>query len=116
MEYAIIDFGGKQYKVTPGLMLDVEGTAKVGENINFDKVLLYVNGEDFKIGTPHILGFKVDGKVLANKKGEKIRVSKFKAKSKYRKTIGFRHTLTTVEILPFEKNDKKPPLKKEKSK
>lgn len=115
MEYAIIAFGGKQYKVTPGLMLDVEGTAKVGENINFDKVILYVNGEDIKIGVPHVSGFRVDGKVIANKKGEKIRVSKFKAKSKYRKTIGFRHTLSTVEILPFEKNNKKPsPNKKSK--
>lgn len=111
MEYAIISYGGKQYKVNPGLKLDIEGVGKVGENVRFDKVLLLVSDSEAKIGTPIVSGFTVEGKVISNKKGEKVRVFKFKAKSKYRKTIGFRQSFTTVEILPFGKSEKKSSVK-----
>ena len=107
MEYAIVDFNGKQYKVTPGLKLEVEGIGKVGENLSFDKVLLMVSEGEVKIGKPHVPGVFISGKVIENKKGEKLRVSKFKAKSKYRKSVGFRQSLIGVEILQFGKSEKK---------
>lgn len=108
MEYAIISHGGKQYKVSPGLKLDIEGEGKVGENVSFDSVLLLVTDAEAKIGTPNVSGFSVSGKVVDSKRGEKIRVSKFKAKSKYRRSVGFRQRLTTVEILSFAKGEKSP--------
>ncbi len=102
MEYAIIESGGKQYKLSPGMTLDIEKVGNASESIAFEKVLLHVGNGQVKIGAPYVSGFSVKAKVLGAKKGEKIRVSKFKAKSKYRKTIGFRHSLLTIEVLPFE--------------
>jgi large subunit ribosomal protein L21 len=107
MEYAVVQFGGKQYKVNPGLQIDLEGRGKIGDNLRFEKILLYVLDGDAKIGTPVVSEVKVEGKIIREKKGEKLRVSKFKAKSKYRKTIGFRQSLVTVEVLPFVKSEKK---------
>lgn len=101
MEYAIIETGGKQYKVFPGLAFEVESLGEVSGNVTFDKVLLYVAGEQMKLGTPYVTGFSVQAKIIGATRGEKIRVSKFKAKSRYRKTIGHRQSLTSVEILPF---------------
>lgn len=99
MEYAIIQNGGKQYKVYSGLVLDVDSLQITQGSTSFDQVLLHVNGDVVKIGEPFISGLSVSAKVLGAKKGEKIHVSKFKAKSKYRKTIGFRASLTSVEIV-----------------
>lgn len=103
MEYAVIQNGGKQYKVYSGLVLDVDSLNMTDGTATFDSVLLHVNGENIQIGAPFIEGFSVSAKVLGAKKGEKIHVSKFKAKSKYRKTIGFRASLTTVEIVSIGK-------------
>lgn len=102
MEYAIIESGGKQYKVSPGTTLDIEKVSNAQDTIIFDKVLLHVSSGSVKIGTPYVSGFKVQAKIIGQKRGEKIRISKFKAKSKYRRSIGFRHSLLTIEILPFE--------------
>lgn len=103
MEYAIIQNGGKQYKVHPGLVLEVDNLNLTDGVFTFDNVLLHVNGDKVEIGMPYISGFSVQAKVLGAKKGEKIHVSKFKAKSKYRKTIGFRASLTSVEIVSLGK-------------
>lgn len=101
MEYAIILSGGKQFKVTPGMKLDVDNLKQTGKEAEFKNVLLHVSGDIVKIGKPYISGMTIHAKVLGNKKGEKIRVSKFKGKARYRKTIGFRASLTTLEFLPF---------------
>lgn len=103
MEYAVIQNGGKQYKVYPGLVLDVDSLNLTEGNTIFENVLLHVDGEKVQMGTPYIAGFSVSAKILGAKKGEKIHVSKFKAKSKYRKSIGFRASLTSVEILSIGK-------------
>lgn len=105
MEYAIIETGGKQYKVTPGMILEVESLGKTDGEVNFEKVLLLVNGENVNVGMPHIADFKITGKVMGATKGTKIYVSKFKSKVRYRRTIGHRQSLTQVEIMPFS-NDK----------
>lgn len=103
MEYAIIQTGGKQYKVSPGMVIDVDSLRDVASEVIFDKVLLHVQDGESTIGMPHVDGFNVTAKVIGAKKGEKIRVSKFKGKSRYRKSIGFRESLTSVEILSFGK-------------
>lgn len=102
MEYAVVASGGKQYKLTPGMVLDIEKTEVSGNAVIFDKVLLHVKDASIKIGKPFISGFSVKGKVLSSKRGEKVYVSKFKAKSRYRKTVGFRHELLSIEVLPFD--------------
>ena len=96
--YAVIETGGKQYKVSPGdniLIEKIEG--KVGDNIKFDKILLLVDGDSVNVGKPY-LDENVVGKIISQGRGEKIRVSKFKAKVRYRRTTGHRQYLTKVVI------------------
>lgn len=99
MYYAVIVTGGKQYRVSVGDIIEAD-RLPVAENaeVVFDNVLLFVSGKETKIGTPTLSGVKVVGKVLGNIKGEKIRVSKFKAKSRHRRTIGFRAFLSKIQI------------------
>lgn len=110
MEYAVIQTGGKQYKVSAGSVLDVESLKKESGDISFDEVLLHVDGDKVEIGTPFIAGFSVSAKILASKKGVKIRVSQFKAKARERRTIGHRKQLSTIEIITIGK--KSAPVKK----
>lgn len=80
--FAVIETGGKQYKVTKGETLDIEKLeGKDGESIKFDKVLLV----DDKVGTPTLSGATVSGKIVGHKRGEKIVVFKMKAKKKISK-------------------------------
>jgi large subunit ribosomal protein L21 len=99
MKYAVIRTGGKQYKVTEGDVIDIDrlSVEKDGKII-FDDVLLVVRDGVIKIGKPVLPGEKVEGKVLENFKGDKIRVSKFKSKVRYRKVNGFRASLSQVKI------------------
>lgn len=99
MEYAVIASGGKQYRVSTGDVIEIDKLPnKKGENIDFSDVLLVVSGGEVKIGKPRVDGAKVSVKVLEIKKGEKIRVAKFKAKSKYRRAMGFRSQLSQIKI------------------
>lgn len=101
MEYAIVETGGKQYKVTPGMKLEIDSLGISGGETEFKNVLLHVSGDDMVLGTPYISGMVVKAKVVGASMGDKVRVSKFKGKSRYRRTIGFRSKLTALEILPF---------------
>lgn len=101
MEYAIIESGGKQYKVTPGMTLEVDSLRLENGETEFKNVLLMVSNENVQIGKPYVLGATVKAKVIKAIKGDKVRASKFKGKSRYRKTIGFRSSNTQIEILPF---------------
>lgn len=114
MEYAVILTGGKQLKVSSGLKLQVENLGVESGEYSFDKVLLHVSDGDVIVGKPYIEGMVVKAKVLGSAKGEKVRVSKFKGKSRYRKTIGFRKSLTTVEVVSLDKNSKSAPKKSDK--
>lgn len=99
MKYAVIKTGGKQYKVSEGDVIEVEKLDIAPEkDYSFENVLLYVSDGDSKIGMPMLEDVKVTGKVLGQIKGEKIRVSKYKAKVRYRKTIGHRQLLTKIKI------------------
>jgi large subunit ribosomal protein L21 len=100
MEYAIIKTGGKQYKVAKDSVIEVERLSfKPGEKFSFEEILLSVSDKNVKIGKPMIKGAVVKAEVLENFKGEKLRISKFKAKSKYRRVTGHRQSLTRVKIL-----------------
>ena len=97
--YAVIETGGKQYKIQEGDVLSVERLgAGEGEKVSFDKVLL-VSGEDgIKVGKPYVEGAAVEGEVLFHGKGRKIIVFKYKAKKNYRKKQGHRQPFTRVKI------------------
>ncbi|HBL52215.1 MAG: 50S ribosomal protein L21 [Candidatus Blackburnbacteria bacterium RIFCSPHIGHO2_02_FULL_39_13] len=99
MKYAVISNGGKQYKVSEGdeLLLDRMST-EPGKDIEFDQVLLVVENGNVGIGQPTVKGCRVVGKILSDEKGEKIDVVRYKAKSRYRKKIGYRHSYTKVVI------------------
>lgn len=96
--FAIVQTGGKQYKVAQGDVVEVEKIeAKEGDNVVLDKVLLITDGTSTQIGSP-LLNSVVEAKVLAHFKGDKIRVFKMKAKKRYQKTQGHRQQLTRLEI------------------
>ena len=96
--YAIIATGGKQYRVSEGDVLYIEKIdAEVDSTVSFD-VLLVENNGDVKVGTPVVEGVKVEGKVEAQTRGEKIIVFKYKAKKNYRRKQGHRQPYTKVEI------------------
>ena len=110
--YAIIESCGKQYKVAEGDVvffekLDVEE----GKKVTFDKVVLVSDDKKVEVGVPYVKGVKVEGKVVANGKGKKIIVYKYKAKKNYRRTQGHRQPYTKVEITSIktaaEKAEKK---------
>lgn len=97
--YAVIQTGGKQYRVTEGSKLKIEKIeAETDSNIDFDKVLMVGEGEDVKIGQPYVSGAKVTAKVLNQGRGKKIRIVKFKRRKHYMRTLGHRQWLTEVEV------------------
>lgn len=103
MEYAIVKIGGKQYKVSKGDILEVDRqNSELNGQVVLDDVLLFVSDGKIKIGKPKVANVKVKAKVLEHKKGEKIRVAKFKAKARYRRVMGFRPQLTRLEIINIE--------------
>ena len=102
MNYAVIQTGGKQYKVEKGTTLTVDklNDLKEGANTIFDQVLLVVEDGKVTLGKPFVAGAVVTAKVISEDfKGEKIRVAKFLAKSRYRKVMGHRSRLSKVEVL-----------------
>jgi len=104
MKYAVVRTGGKQYRVEEGETLDVEKIeGEKGGKIDLDDVLMIVDGEKVDVGCPNVKGAKVKLEIVEQKKGDKIRVAKFKAKSRYRKVMGHRQLLMTVKILKIEK-------------
>jgi large subunit ribosomal protein L21 len=116
MKYAIIKTGGKQYKVAEGDIVEIDKLPEKDGKVVFDEVLLLVTDSGVKIGKPTVLGEKVEGKVLGSFKGTKIRVSKFKSKVRYRRVMGFRASLTKVQIEKIggthEKAEKKAAVRK----
>ena len=97
--YAVIETGGKQYKVSEGDVIFVEKLGvEEGEVVTFDKVLVAADGENVKVGAPLVDGAKVEAKVVKNGKAKKIYVFKMKRKKNYRRKKGHRQPFTKVEI------------------
>jgi len=100
-EFAVIVSGGKQYVVSVGDIVDVEllpREYKEGEVVEFDKILLVDNGTDATIGTPYIAGAKVKAMYQGEKKGKKLSIVRFKAKSNRDRKIGHRQKYARVRI------------------
>lgn len=101
MEFAVIQTGGKQYKVSKGDVVRVEkikGDFKKGDEIIFDKVLLVDDGKNTSIGMPTIDGAKVHATVEKIGRAQKVIVLKYKPKSNYRKKNGHRQPYFEVKI------------------
>ncbi len=113
--YAVIETGGKQYRVTEGDVITVEKLGvEAGKKVDFDKVLVIGEGSDIKIGTPYV-DATVSGKVVENGKGEKVVIYKYKAKKDYRKKQGHRQPYTMVEITSIGGAKAAPAKKEEKT-
>lgn len=101
--YAIIETGGKQYRVSEGDFVFIEKVEIAeGEAVEFDRVLTVVTEGNVAIGKPLVAGAKVTGKVVSQGKGKKILVFKYKAKSNYRRRQGHRQPFTKVVIEKIE--------------
>ena len=97
--YAVIETGGKQYRVQEGDTLFVEKLdAEVGDTVDFDKVLIISKDGDLQAGKPYVEGVKVEGNVLEQGKAKKIIVFKYKSKKNYKKKQGHRQPFTQVQI------------------
>lgn len=103
MEYVVLKTGGKQYRVSEGDVIEVDRLFQdKDKEFVFEDILLWVSSDDLKIGKPKLSDVLVKAKVIDHIKGDKIRVSKFKSKVRYRKTIGFRASLSKVKIEKIE--------------
>ena len=99
MVFAVVETGGKQYKVSPGQKLKVEKlNAQAGANLSLDKVLLVADGEEVKLGAPYVEGAKVEAKVLSQGRHDKKIVFKYHSKTRYKKKKGHRQHYTELEV------------------
>lgn len=97
--YAVIETGGKQYRVEPGDVVDVE-TLDGGEDgsVEFDRVLMVGGDDGVQVGSPVVDGAKVTASLVDQVRGPKIRVFKYKRRKGYRRTRGHRQNLSRVRI------------------
>jgi len=108
MSFAIIQTGGKQYKVSTSEILKIERLKEsVGKTVAFKKVLLLNNDKETEIGTPTIEGAKVEAKILENGKNKTILVFKKRRRKNSRKKFGHRQQISLIKIMKiFSKNGK----------
>ena len=102
--YAIIESGGFQFRIEPGMKLNVPRlTAEEGDSVTIDKVMLLADGEDVSVGSPLVEGASVEAQVLEHGRGGKITVYKRKRRKGYEKTTGHRQDYTRIEIKSINK-------------
>ncbi len=100
MTFAIVETGGKQYKVSAGQKIQVEKLeAEPGAKLTLDKVLLTADGENVQVGKPYLSGAKVEAKVVRQARADKKIVFKYHSKTRYKKKKGHRQYFTELEIL-----------------
>ena len=105
MTFAVIQTGGKQYKVSKDSLVSVEklkGDYKVGDKLSFDKVLLVDDGKNTTIGAPYISNAVVDAEIVGIGRARKVMVVKYKQKSRYLKKNGHRQPFFKVKILDIK--------------
>ena len=103
-DFAIIKTGGKQYRVSEGETIRIEklpGSEKMtkGDKVTFEEVLMLDNGSEASVGTPVVKGASVVAEFGGNGRAQKILVSKFKSKTRFRRTNGHRQPYSTVKIV-----------------
>ena len=104
--YAIVETGGRQYRVSTGDRIEVEKLpGAVGETVTFTDVLMVGNGSSVTVGTPKVALARVEAQITAQKRGKKIIVFKFKRRKNYRKKQGHRQSLTALTILGIHTHD-----------
>lgn len=97
--YAIIVDGGRQYRVEPGMELDLDyRDVPQGDNFQFPKVLAVGGDDGLRIGTPTLDGVQVTASIMGPKQGEKIYIQKFRRRKTFRKRTGHRPLFTRVKI------------------
>jgi len=97
--YAVVEAGGKQYKISPGDMVTVEKLpGEAGSQVVLAKVLMVSDDGIVKVGQPLLDGAKVVAEIMAQERGPKITVFKFKRRKKYRRKQGHRQALTRIRI------------------
>lgn len=97
--YAIVESGGKQYRVQAGQTVDVERLpAAVGDTVVLDKVLLVADGDDVSIGQPTVEGASVQAKVVGEGKARKVVIFKYLPRHRYRRKKGHRQPFTRLRI------------------
>ena len=97
--YAVFQTGGKQYRVKSGEQVKVELLpAEVGAAVSFDRVLMLGEGDGARVGAPFLDGAKVKATVVAQGRGEKLRIFKLRRRKHYAKTQGHRQAFTEVRI------------------
>ncbi len=97
--FAVFASGGKQHRVTEGEVVRLERLdGEPGTEIVFDKVLLVADGDSVSVGAPYVAGGQVTGEVVAQTRGDKIRVIKFKRRKDYMRRYGHKQHYTDVRI------------------
>lgn len=97
--YAVVQTGGKQYKVEKGETLRIEKIpGEVGSRVTFDKVLLVADGESIKVGQPVLENAAVSASIIEQDKARKILVFKYKRRKRYRRKQGHRQPYTAIRI------------------
>jgi large subunit ribosomal protein L21 len=97
--YAVVNTGGKQYKVQQGEVLRVEKlSGDVGSSVTFDRVLMFSDGENVSIGQPLLDGVSVEGHIVEQGKAKKIIVFKYKRRKRFRRKKGHRQEFTAIQI------------------
>lgn len=97
--YAVVETGGKQYKVAPGDIVEVERLPdRPGEPLEFERVLFYSDGDDVRCGTPTLSNVRVIASVVAHHRGPKLVMQTYKRRKGMRRKKGHRQELTRVQI------------------
>ncbi len=100
MKYAILEQGGKQYKAVEGSTIEVDlMQAEAGAEINLEKVLLVVDGEDVSVGAPAVKGAVVKAQVVGDVKGPKLDVFRYSPKKRIRRKTGHRQQYTQLKVV-----------------
>lgn len=104
--YAIIQTGGKQYRVAKGDVIDVELLKEENSKVSFNEVMLYHNGKIAEVGAPTVKGCVVQAEVLGEEKGPKVIAFKYKRRKSSSTKIGHRQRYTRVKITEIKKGKK----------
>jgi len=97
--YAVVKTGGKQYKVAPGEKLKVERiVADIGAEVTLDQVLMVAEGESVRLGQPIVAGAAVKATVVAQGRGDKVKIFKMRRRKHYQKHQGHRQSYTELRI------------------